>query len=122
VNSAEVVLAVIDALDASAIPYMLVGSVSSNYYGIGRSAKDADFVIQLDDQSISAFARSLGRSSGWTPRYRPRRLRGRLGTSSASPSSPFTIELFYPNRDPHNRERFRRRRTANLLNIYIYII
>ena len=32
---------------------MVVGSMSSNIYGIPRSTKDADFVIELGNQSIS---------------------------------------------------------------------
>jgi hypothetical protein len=39
---------VIDALNQLGIPFMLVASFSSNLYGIPRSTKDADFVIQLD--------------------------------------------------------------------------
>ena len=36
-----------DALTASGIAYLLAGSFSSNYYGIPRSTKDADFVVEL---------------------------------------------------------------------------
>jgi hypothetical protein len=38
---------VADALAASGIPYLLAGPFSSNYYGIPRSTKDADFVVEL---------------------------------------------------------------------------
>jgi len=41
-------LAVIDALESLGIAYMLVGSFSSNYYGISRSTKDADFFPDSD--------------------------------------------------------------------------
>ena len=41
------VLAVIDSLEAEQIPYMLVGSFSSNFYGIPRSTEDGDLVIEL---------------------------------------------------------------------------
>ena len=41
----EATLAVIDALEACSIPYMLVGSYSSNVYGVERSTQDADFVV-----------------------------------------------------------------------------
>ena len=43
----EATLAVIDALELCSIPYMLVGSYSSNVYGVERSTQDADFVIEL---------------------------------------------------------------------------
>jgi hypothetical protein len=51
---------VVDALDKLQIPYMVVGSFSSNVYGKPRSTKDADFVIQLDDKSISTLAAQIG--------------------------------------------------------------
>ena len=40
-------VSVADALAASGIAYLLAGSFSSNYYGIPRSTKDADFVVEL---------------------------------------------------------------------------
>ncbi len=43
----EATVPVIEALEACEIPYMLVGSYSSNAYGIARSTQDADFVIEL---------------------------------------------------------------------------
>ena len=46
-TSEEALLAVIDALKSVGIPYMLVGGASVSYYGIGRSTRDADFVVEL---------------------------------------------------------------------------
>lgn len=43
----DVTRAMIDALNAAGVPYLLVGSFSSSYYGIPRSTRDADFVIEL---------------------------------------------------------------------------
>jgi len=43
-TAVEIVSRVIDALNQSAIPHMLVGSFSSNLYRVPRSTKDADFV------------------------------------------------------------------------------
>ena len=59
-TSEDATMAVVDALEALHIPYMLVGSFSSNYYGIGRSTKDVDFVIQLGPESLSSLASHLG--------------------------------------------------------------
>ena len=56
----QATIMVIDALNFLQIPYMVVGSLASNYYGIGRSTKDADFVIELGDQSITVLADRLG--------------------------------------------------------------
>src|SRR3954447_21566097 len=43
----DVTLQIAAALEACGISYLLAGSFSSNYYGIPRSTKDADFVVQL---------------------------------------------------------------------------
>jgi len=52
--------AVIDALEAAGVEYMLVGSLSSNFYGIPRATQDADFVVHLGSTSITQFAARLG--------------------------------------------------------------
>ena len=58
----EAVLAVVDTLEVLGIPNMLVGSFSCNFYGIGRSTKDADFVnsFYLKKQPEKLFLISTG--------------------------------------------------------------
>src|SRR4051812_19405440 len=56
----DVALRVTDALNAAGVPFILVGGFSSNYHGIPRSTKDADFVVQLDAPLSNAFAETLG--------------------------------------------------------------
>lgn len=41
----EAAVAVIDALDRARIPFMIVGSLASNFHGIPRATRDADFLI-----------------------------------------------------------------------------
>lgn len=55
----EAVVAVLAALDAAAIRYMVVGSLASNFHGIPRSTRDADFVVQLSPDSLQRLERSL---------------------------------------------------------------
>ena len=59
VTELEVVIAVVKALESVRIPYMIVGSFSSNAYGIPRSTKDADFVVQLGDAPLPPALRAL---------------------------------------------------------------
>ena len=49
-NSNEAAARVIEALEKLGVKYFLAGSFSSNFYGIPRSTKDADFVAVLGDQ------------------------------------------------------------------------
>jgi len=52
-------VALIRILNEVGTPYMLVGSYSSNFYGIPRSTKDADLVFQFDSRSLSEIAKRL---------------------------------------------------------------
>lgn len=70
-NSDEATVAVIDALQTLGIPYILVGSLASNLYGIPRSTNDADFSVQVGAGGIRAIA---ARGCAWRhcgPRRQP---------------------------------------------------
>lgn len=109
-TSRDIVLQVIAALDARQIPYMLVGSFSSNLYGIPRSTKDADLVLQLGDEPISQLMPLLGSEF-----HLDQQMSFETATFTSRfviqhPRSAFTVELFLLSSDPHDQERFRRRR------------
>jgi hypothetical protein len=108
----EATVAAIDALETLAIPYMLVGSFSGNFYGIGRLNKNATFVIQLGTQSVSRIADRLG------PQFRldPKTTTMPTWHILEVVGLYFAIELFQLSDDPHDQERFRRRRRVKLFN------
>jgi hypothetical protein len=100
---------VVDALERRQIPYLLVGSFSSNFYGIPRSTKDVDLVVELGQHSIGQIANELG------PRYS---LDRQVGFESVTGTTQyvidvvgtrFQVELFAISNDSHDRERFARR-------------
>lgn len=73
-NATDFALRVVDALERRQVSYMFVGSFSSNAWGIPRSTKDADFVIELGDMAIGDLAAGHGAGSGRNPRLvRPAR-------------------------------------------------
>ena len=49
-NGTTALLKLVEAFDQADIPYMIVGSYSSNFYGIPRSTKDADVVAVMQVQ------------------------------------------------------------------------
>jgi len=105
----EAAFIVVEVLDALRVPYMLVGSLSSSYFGIARSTKDADFVVQFADKSITDVAAKLGEQFRLDPQmsYETVTMTSRhvieiLGT-------PFKIEFFRLSDDPHDQKRFERR-------------
>jgi hypothetical protein len=106
----EATLALIDSLEALSIPYMLVGSYSSNIYGVPRSTEDADFVIELGAHSISQIADCLGpeflvdsQTSFETVTLTFRHIVRVVNLS-------FKLELFHLSGDEHDQLRFQRRR------------
>lgn len=105
----EATLAVIDALEALAIPYMLVGSLSSNVYGIPRSTHDADFVIECAVDLLPRLATQLGSAFRLDPQmtFETATLTRRHILTVIG--IPFSIEFFHLSDDPHDQERFRRR-------------
>ena len=114
-TSDEATLAVIDALEGLGIPYMVVGSLSSNYYGVPRSTKDADFVVELAGQSPRDIADRLGPQFRLDPQMTFETVTMTTRYILDVVPLPFRVELFRLSDDAHDQERFRRRRRVSLL-------
>jgi len=113
-SGTESLLDLIKAFDAASIPYMIVGSYSSNYYGIPRLTKNADLVVHLPSEKWGSLNDILPQGLDWedqssfelvtTTRRELLRVRGSL----------FQIELFRLSEDPHDQSRFARRRKVEI--------
>jgi hypothetical protein len=115
VNSEAVLLSVIDALAAAEVPYLLAGSFSSNFYGIPRSTHDADFVIALQGRPIMSLQPHLDPSLRIDPQVEFETVTGTQRNVVRARGVAFEVELFRLSDDPHDQERFRRRRAVALL-------
>ncbi len=115
-TSNQIVLRVIQALEGHQIPYMLVGSYSSNAYGIARSTQDADFVIELGDRPITPVFQALFPEVQFDPQMLLETVTMTSRFVGRHRGSGFKVELFLTSDDPHDRERFRRRRRQVLLD------
>ncbi|MCL2641582.1 MAG: hypothetical protein FWD53_12100, partial [Phycisphaerales bacterium] len=99
---------VVDALDRCGIPYMVVGSLSSNVYGIERNTHDADLVLQVPpptDKLIQELGPDFSVESQLG--FETVTMTQRQIASHRDP--PFKIELFFLSDDPHDMQRFGRR-------------
>ena len=105
----------IGALNAAGIPYMLVGSLSSNYWGIPRSTQDADFVLDLGSNSLGELTVCLGPQFQMDPQMSFEMVTGTKRNIVAVEGTEYKIELFRLSDDPYDQERFRRRSAANYL-------
>jgi hypothetical protein len=64
-TAAECVRRFVEAFQRLQIPFMVVGSFSSNIYGFPRSTKDADFVVQTSDDTLTRLAAEIGQGFRW---------------------------------------------------------
>jgi hypothetical protein len=120
-NSEEAVLAVIAGLEAACLPYMIVGSLSSNYYGIPRSTRDADLVVQFETQPFAVLTAGLAPGLHLDPQMSFEMVTGTFRHLIHLINSPFTIELFHLSDDPHDQERFRRRQSVRLFDRKVFV-
>lgn len=111
----EAVVAVIDALEQTGAQYMVVGSLASNFHGIPRSTRDADFVIELGTSTLRRLGEMLPAVLSVQPQASFETVTGTTRYVIVLAASPFVCELFVHSDDPHDRERMARRERVHLL-------
>ena len=112
----EATAAVIDTLNALRIPYMLVGSLSSNFYAIPRATQDADFVVQLEAGAIFTIVEHLGPTFKFDRQMSFETVTATTRHVLRLADDPFSIELFLLSDDAHDQQRFARRRHERVLD------
>lgn len=113
----EAVRRVVEALRAAGSAHLVTGALASNHYGIERSTKDADIVLETAPGDFAAFTRSLGPELELDPQITFETITGSRRHIITLRDSPYKIELFLLGEDAHHQERFRRRRPVRLASI-----
>jgi hypothetical protein len=116
VNNDEATAAVVDGLETLRIPYMVVGSFASNFYGVPRATGDADIVVQLEAGEFSALLKRLGMLFRLNPKMTFETVRATRRYVLTSADESFAIDLFLLTDDTHDQQRFARRRRVRVLN------
>lgn len=114
-NGEDAVAVLLDALNLLGLDYMVVGSFSSNRYGVPRATKDADFVLKIAPADRERLYGVLPTAFEVDPQVSFEMVTGTWRQIIQVPSIPFTIELFELSRDDHDQSRFSRRRRLTLL-------
>jgi hypothetical protein len=120
-DSNEIVAQVVDALGQLGIPSMLVGSYSSNFYGLARATRDADFVLQIEQRSISGLMPILGPAFELDPQMSFESVTGTMRYVLTHRASTFKVEFFLLSSDAHDQLRFQRRRPTQFLERLIQL-
>lgn len=115
-------LRIIEALEAEEIPYFLAGSFASNYYGIPRSTKDADFVLQAKGGVGASFSRRLGDEFIVDPQLSFETVTGTHRQYVRHAKTEFKIELFMLSNDAHDQTRFSRRKPERLFGRTVWLL
>ena len=111
----EIVAQVIDALESTGTPYMVVGSLSCNLYAVPRSTQDADFVVEFGDVTLMELMGRLGPKFRLDPQASFETITGTTRHVIDVADELFKIELFQLSDEAHDRERFKRRSRVNVL-------
>ncbi len=117
----DFVVKVVDALNALKLPYMLVGSFSSSFYGIARLSLDADFVVEFGGQGPSALIAGLQPEIQFDPQMSFKTIMGTSCYVATARDTGFKVEFFLISDDPYDRERFSRRREVNMLGHRVWL-
>lgn len=111
----DAVCVLLDTLNGLSLEYMVVGSFSSNRYGVPRATKDADLVLRVMAPQRELLFAELPKSFRIDPQVSFEMVTGTWRQIIQIPEIPFTIELFELSGDAHDLSRFERRRKLILL-------
>ncbi len=117
----EAAATVVDALNTVQIPYMLVGSFSSNFYGIPRATQDADFVVQCEQGFVATVAAHLAPVFRFDPQMAFETVTATTRYVARLVDGAFDVDFFLLSEDPHDIERFARRRTVTMLGRRVFL-
>lgn len=117
----DALVSITSLCDSEKIDYMLVGSFSSNFYGIPRATKDADIVIEVTNEQRNALIDKLPSEMSVDPQMSFETATSTTKTLIYVDSICFEIELFDLSEDPFDQSRFSRKVLASYLGGEIYL-
>lgn len=120
-TSDEALVAVIDALDHLGLPYMLTGSLASNFHGIPRSTRDADLVVDLPADGVGRLAAALPPELVLDRQASFETVTGTTRHVARLRGSVFLVELFQLSDDPHDISRLARRLRVQALGRHVWV-
>ena len=113
-NGNDAVLALIGIFDELEVSYMIVGSYSSNLYGVPRATKDADLVFHFESTDLSEIAKRLPEGVRFDEQSSFEMVTATRREILLLEGSNFKIELFHLSDDDFDQVRFKNRVVVQL--------
>jgi len=121
VTDRELLLDCLHRLNRCGLPYLLTGSMASNYWGIPRTTHDIDFVIQLSPSTIPRltevfrdgfFLDEAGVRAAFQPPHQ---------FNAIDERSALKVDFWLPKPEPFDRELFSRRAKVTIFGVHAWI-
>lgn len=111
----DALISLIHTFEKAHVSYMIVGSYSSNFYGIPRSTMDADLVVRLDHADWGKLCSILPPNLEIEQQSSFEMVSSTRKELIKVKGSPFEIELFHLSNDAHDNTRFERRQIVEIM-------
>jgi hypothetical protein len=108
-NTDDIVLAVIDFLNERDLPYMLVGSLATNFYCVPRSTEDGDLVVGSNITQVARDISHAQKGIHFDPQLSFESVTATKKIVLRTEGHNFEVELFELSADDHDQARFARR-------------
>jgi acetolactate synthase regulatory subunit len=115
VTFADILAAVITALDGAGVPYMITGSLASSYHGEPRATRDVDIVIDPGPGTLERLVDAVLQAGFYVDRDVARTALGERTQFNAIGSHASKIDFIIRKDRPFSVEEFGRREPADLL-------
>ena len=108
---------VIEKLAAAHIPYMLVGSVASSFYGDPRLTRDIDMVLELLPSHLTSFSQIFDPKDFYIPPHEIIRdeVLSKRSFNLIHHETGLKIDIMIKKPTPHGEEEFKRRQRHEIL-------
>lgn len=120
-TQSQVLLFIIDQLERLDIPYMLVGSFASNYWGRPRFTHDADMVLEIPVAKAALLASAL-EADFYAPAFViEEAIAKRSHFNAIHLESSFKVDFWVRSDEPYAREAFERRRQVTMFGRPVWV-
>ena len=118
----EVLLDVARRLDGARIPYMVTGSIATNFYAVPRMTRDIDIVVDLGQKDLGRFIPLFEADFYLDPQTVREAVRDRRMFNVIHNEYVIKIDFIVRKDSPYRREEFSRRKRVAVDHRRLYLV